>query len=394
MRPLACVLILAGCLEPELGIATSEVMGGSAAPAGKWPDVAAVNFAGQQGCTGTLIAPTVVLTAGHCNDPELDSVLVGTASLARAQDGEVIEVARRVPYESMPGAGDAFETMDLTVLVLARASRFEPRAIATGWARHDIRNGAQVTIAGYGGTNSSSTIYVAELQEAITTITDFDCSTSLGCNPPVQPAGELGAGGMGVDTCPGDSGGPLYLMTEYGNFLAGATSRAYDDATTACKDGGIYARPDKVVDWIEASAGVPVARGPAPAVDPIEVVRGNAAETQIRANDPRTSSHDFAIAVPPAHGAAKVRGDGRVRVCADPSFVGEDSMVVTVTDEDDSARMLEVRIPIAATDGVPAESCDVDDFEGGGCCDSGGRAGSSALVGLGLLMLVTRRRRR
>lgn len=369
-------------------------MGGSDAPAGKWPDVAAVNFAGQQGCTGTLIAPTVVLTAGHCNDPELDSVLVGTASLARAQDGELVEVARRIPYESTPGAGDSFETMDLTVLVLARASTFAPRAVATGWAKFDIKNGAEVTIAGYGGTNADSTIYVAELQEAVTTITDFDCSTSLGCNEPVKPAGELGAGGMGIDTCPGDSGGPLYLMTDYGAFLAGATSRAYDDATTQCKDGGIYARPDKVVDWIEAAAGVPVARGPSPAADPIAVVRGHGAETQIVANDPTTKSHDFAIATAPMHGAAKVRGDGRLRVCADPSFVGEDSVVVKVTDEHDSARSLEVRIPIAATDGTPADSCDVDDFEGGGCCDSGGRAGSSALVGLGLLMLVTRRRRR
>ena len=39
-----------------------------------------------------------------------------------------------------------------------------------------------------------------------------------------MPDGELGAGGMGIDTCPGDSGGPLYLPTDFGTFLAGVTS--------------------------------------------------------------------------------------------------------------------------------------------------------------------------
>jgi endonuclease G len=245
VRALAISLIFAGACATEPdgsheSATAAEVMGGSNAPDGKWPDIAAVNFAGQQGCTGTLIAPTVVLTAGHCNDAELDSVLVGTASLNRAADGETIAVAQRIEYESSPGAGDSYETMDLTVLVLARPSVFAPRALATAWARFDIVNGAQVTIAGYGGINAESTQYVFELQEAITTITDAECTEKPGCNASVAPAGELGAGGMGVDTCPGDSGGPLYLMTAYGNFLAGATSRAYDDATTQCKDGGVY----------------------------------------------------------------------------------------------------------------------------------------------------------
>ena len=50
-------------------------------------------------------------------------------------------------------------------------------------------------------------MYVDELQEATTVITDADCSrTDLGCNIAAYPNGELGAGGMGVDSCPGDSG--------------------------------------------------------------------------------------------------------------------------------------------------------------------------------------------
>ena len=113
----------------------TPVIGGADAVAGKWPDVAAVNFGGSQGCTGTLIAPTVVLTAGHCNEADLDNVLVGTTSLARPQDGEMINVMKRIEYPSSQSSED------LTVLVLAEPARVEPRRIASGWAqvRHQER---------------------------------------------------------------------------------------------------------------------------------------------------------------------------------------------------------------------------------------------------------------
>src|SRR5438874_2596884 len=113
------------------------------------------------------------------------------------------------------------------------------------------------------------TSYVNELQQARSQITDFDCADMPGCNGNAKPFGELGAGGMGIDTCPGDSGGPLYLLTDYGSLLAGVTSRSYDNASVACGEGGIYERPDKIVEWIEREAGVPVTHGPEPIADPI-----------------------------------------------------------------------------------------------------------------------------
>src|SRR5260370_33086108 len=89
-----------------------------------------------------------------------------------------------------------------------------------------------------------------------------------GCHVSVKPGGELGAGGMGIDTCPGDSGGPLYLLTDYGSLLAGVTSRSYDNASVACGEGGIYERPDKIVEWIERAAGAAGAARPQATRDP------------------------------------------------------------------------------------------------------------------------------
>jgi endonuclease G len=405
---LACSLVPAmataanGDGEPPAGVAagsSAPIIGGDNAMAGKWPDVAAILFPGASGdsprCTGTLVAPTIVITAGHCYDaldpPLPDNVLIGTSSLARPGDGETIAIQRGYPYPN------AETTEDITVLVLARASSRAPRKIATGWARADIANGAAISLVGFGAVNRNGDQFVNELQEASSTITDFDCSTSPGCNAAAQPAGELGAGGMGIDTCPGDSGGPLYLATGYGAFLVGITSRSYDNANVSCSEGGIYVRPDKILDWIQAKAGVPIARGPEPEADPIVAVHGDGGDTKISVNDPRSNAHSFAITTPPAHGMAKVRGDGAVRVCTDPAAApGDDELTVTITDTKHDGRALAITIPIQIQDGTPALTCDLDDFDTGGCCDSRGhhgRSGGAIPLTIGVLALVMRRRR-
>jgi len=383
----------AGCVDleplPEEAALSSEVTGGEAAPAGQWPDVAAVLISGQAQCSGVLIAPTVALTAGHCNQSGLQSILVGTTSLARPSEGETLSVVKRIEYP------DSQQTEDLTVLVLGKASRFKPRAIASGWAGAEIRNGAVVDIVGYGAIDRDAMMYVNDLQQAETTVTDADCTQKLGCNAAVSPGGELGAGGMGIDSCRGDSGGPLYLPTSFGTFVAGITSRSYDDATFPCSQGGIYARPGKVADWIEQAAGVKISRGPEPRFDSLSAVRGFGAETSISVNDPASKRHSFAIAAQPAHGTARVRDDGRVRVCTDPAAEpGGDAVVVTITDRANSIRKLDVEIPIEIEGGDPGVDCSVDDFDGGGCCDSGRSARGSLPLGLGVLVVLRRRRRR
>lgn len=375
----------------------APVIGGSNAPAGQWPDVAAVLYkqtdgTDQQMCTGTLVAPTVVLTAGHCDpalDPQignLDNVLLGTNSLAMG--GETVPVASVHQYPNSQSSED------VTVLVLARPAAETPRAIATGWARLDIKNAASVEFVGYGAIDMNGNTYIDALQEAQSTITDFDCSTSSGCNTAARPAGELGAGGMGIDTCPGDSGGPMYLLTPYGTWLAGVTSRGYDNSQYACSQGGIYERPDKIVAWIEQVAGVPVMHGPEPTADPIMAVHGGAGETVIAANDPKTKTHTFAIMTPPAHGTAAVRNDGRVRVCTDPTATGSDAVTVEVADGD---RKVATTIPIAIADGTAPASCDVNAFsvgdDSGGCCSSTGGGTGSIPLALGVLAVVIRSRR-
>ena len=245
-----------------------RVVGGIDADQGSWPDTAAVFFSEEQGCTGVLIAPTVVLSAGHCAGG-ITHVVLDTVDYQSG--GEEIDVVETIVYPRWE------RTLDLSLLILEHPASVPPRTIALGCAAEHIEDGAEVVIVGYGATDAWGERYGSRLQQASTEVEDADCSdTWLGCMPEVSPGGELRAGGDGVDACFGDSGGPLYLVVtsqqsedssqrmDYNLavevteavYLVGITSRGYDSSRRPCSEGGIYVRPDAAIDWIEEQTGV------------------------------------------------------------------------------------------------------------------------------------------
>lgn len=357
----------------------APVVGGDDAPAGKWPDIAGMLFEGSLDCSGVLIAPELVLTAGHCNDSALQQVVIGSVSRSNFGDADVIDVAERIEYPS------SWTSFDITVVRLARASTKTPRPIATGWARFDIRNGATVALVGFGAVDENGTQSVDALQEAETTITDADCSQSAGCNAGARPAGELGAGGNGIDTCFGDSGGPAYLVTDYGIFLAGITSRSYDDATVPCAEGGIYGRPDAIVAWIETETGITLPPGPGPSAE-VLVAPGGSGSVRVEPNDPHDdATHTFTVVTQGEHGTAEVSSNGTVTYrVTDSTYLGTDAITVEVADADEPARKVAFQVDV-----------EVVEDTGGGCCSTskGSPAGATALFALVGLALLRRRRR-
>src|ERR1044072_4534129 len=69
--------LAAACAAPALTAAPSmAVVGGKDAAPGAYPAVAEITFGQSFLCTGTLIAPTWVLTAGHCGS--ITGAAVGT----------------------------------------------------------------------------------------------------------------------------------------------------------------------------------------------------------------------------------------------------------------------------------------------------------------------------
>ncbi len=394
VRPTLVVLLLASFAPAALANPAGEVstpteqspdiVGGAQVPDGKWLDAAGIiDDSGEPICTGVLVAPTVVLTAGHCAGG-IRSVILGTNDFT--QGGEQINVVQEIPYPNWQNSHD------ITALVLEHPSTIEPRLIASGCIRDNyIANGADVAIVGYGAIDTRGRQYTNELREAFTTVTDADCTAiDRGCTSSVSPGGEIGAGGMGIDTCFGDSGGPMYLLTDRGDFVVGLTSRGWDDSTTPCGDGGIYERPDSVIDWIESQTGATLVEptcnvAPAPTAPEIVVAAGDTASTAVAANDPDTTdSETYAISVAPEHGTAEISATGELTFAADADYEGADQLTVQVTDNGQPALSGDVVVLITVTPGDAAGGC--------GCSTGSGGAPGTLLLLLFVAALLRRSR--
>jgi MYXO-CTERM domain-containing protein len=373
-----------GSSEPPVKVA-DEVVGGQPVPDGKWPDAAAVLYNGtdptrNQGCTGVLIAPDVVLTAGHCIDESISAVFVNANDL-RSNTGQVLPVQRAISYSQW------WRSYDIGVLLLAQPSTVTPRPIASGCIGDQYaKNGAQVAIVGYGATDSQAREYGFELREAYTAIHDVDCTSTPGCESNVSPGGELLAGGDGIDSCNGDSGGPLYLLTDRGEYLIGITSRATGDATVPCSDGGIYVRADAVFDWVRQETGRTIEDptcnfAPEPSAQAIEVEAGDTASTSVAANDPDVGdTHTYSIAVGAEHGELTLHDDGTVEYHARDDYEGPDTFTIAVTDNGAPNLTGQVQVNVTV---LPTEGC--------GCRSSRPGAGPILLFLLVGLALTRRR---
>ena len=230
----------------------ARIIGGSAVTGKEFADCVAVGDDTDWGCTGTLIAANVVLTAGHCK--KLHSrIFVGNDVDGT---GREFRIARHVRHPQWTGGLEN----DLMLLILEKpVTGVKPRALADG-ARIDAATDARVV--GFGTTDLGGTFgFGRKLQTDVPVV-------SRACNGKVKSKKDSAVYGCHVnkeivagkpllnrDTCRGDSGGPLYVAQGKQWLLAGVTSRGTAHGTNMCGDGGIYTRVDKYQAWIASVIG-------------------------------------------------------------------------------------------------------------------------------------------
>lgn len=274
---------------PAVANRHQAIVGGTDVAPGMWPDTVAV--LGKTGvCTGTLIAPDVVLTAGHCADITPTYVVANTTNYA-VSGGAKVAVLRTVAYP------DWDHTYDVSVIILSQPiNSVTPRRIGTACSYDEFQPDTMVRLVGFGATDAGGATSNTHLKEAMTAVVDPVCSGPYGCNKVVAPGGEFVAGGSGnADSCFGDSGGPVYLETERGPILVGAVSRGVNNSATPCGGGGIYVRTDNIIQWIEDTAGHAVMKDDCVGAAPMDAA--DAPTDEVGCNATGTGSASLAFSV-------------------------------------------------------------------------------------------------
>lgn len=358
------------------------IVGGSEAPAGRWESVASVRYAGAAGCSGVLIHPELVLTAGHCVAETLDSVALGGIDLDDPDTFELVEVSEIHLYE------DHWNTHDVAVLVLAEPAETPVAPLAIGCAERWLVDGAEAQVLGFGNTDSDGGGATSLLHEAALRVEVADCQdASRGCNVGYS---DVIAGGDGVDTCVGDSGGPLFLWGDGDPHLAGTTSRAALPQSRTCGDGGIYVGLAGVSGWIEGVTGQSLEQPDCDFVNTppealafsIQVAVGESAEFLLEVEDPdEGQGAAWSIAAPTAFAEASVDG---ASLFVEGLRIGADVLLLEV---DDGFDVAELEVPVVVTSAAREAVVDPEPRNG---CSTG--PGSSAWALLAVLALRVRRR--
>jgi secreted trypsin-like serine protease len=251
MRTLAlAVIVLLAVAVPARAVSGGETVAIQTVPF----------VAGTGSCTGTLIAPDRVLTAGHCvdgADPERFGVVVGAdarnpANVPKAAIHRAREFAIHPGYKlAFPFAKDSPQNAtavdDVAIIVLTKpVEGIAPIAIAgPGDAALELP-GASVRILGYGETGNL--VRPPALQAG--TLAVISATRCRKAYPGAINATDLCALDVTDDNritqpCPGDSGGPLIAQGPAGPVQVGVTSWATEVKNHTCGDArlpGVWMR--------------------------------------------------------------------------------------------------------------------------------------------------------
>jgi secreted trypsin-like serine protease len=250
---LACLgLALAAAPTARAQFPEPRVIGGSTTTIEQYPWQAAVvydparvsgNPFQRQFCGGSLITPYIVLTAAHCvydTDPQNNSsldpddvnVVLGQTTLSTAplaSELDVQGVSYAAGYEDSYGPGQGVPSDDVGYLVLQSPYNAVTGIDIAGPDEGTLWDaGSPEEITGWGATAESGPGSGGSdtLQRAtVPVVTDSSCAASYGVYFNSSTMVCAGYPEGGIDTCYGDSGGPMQAPMEGGGYrLVGITS--------------------------------------------------------------------------------------------------------------------------------------------------------------------------
>jgi trypsin len=221
-------------------------------------------------CTGTVISPTKVLTAGHCatdvpfNDVPFGTtvVIAGRAVLDQDTGGQVVLVASdwiNQSYHMNISGQNEIPIDDVAVLSLETplASTYTPISLTAQGDQTPYKAMTSAQIVGYGITATQQED-VGVLRTATVDIQDdATCTAAYGSLYDGTRMTCAGDPPSGSDTCEGDSGGPLVVngvevgITDWGQNPCGSNFGVYERLSTYSDlvKADLNRKPPVNLDW-------------------------------------------------------------------------------------------------------------------------------------------------
>lgn len=243
--------------KQQAAIQTRMIVGGSEAQPEAWPwQIAVLNRKKQLICGGTLISSEFVLTAAHCVTSNL-SIVAGEYNLADRdsedrQERFVARVFRHPQYNKRNVDNDiALLKLDQP---LQLTTKVWPACLPS--QGEELEPQTNATILGWGVT-----LYLSQpngkpqverddmLREARVPVVEFDeCKQSYGDNLATHHVVCAGYKEGQIDSCAGDSGGPLLVERDNRWHVYGVTS--FGDECGKEGKYGIYSKTSAYINWI------------------------------------------------------------------------------------------------------------------------------------------------
>jgi hypothetical protein len=203
-------------------------------------------------CSGTLISPTVYLTAGHCTDGAAGVELWFAEDITGNRPGNGYPFTgevRGTPYTHPDYPLSSFVRADVGVVVLeqpitlARYGQLPAEDALEALARGRGLQNQMFTAVGYGLQRTNPVFTESDVRRMVATPHLMQINTALTGSYSLLLSNNANTGG----TCFGDSGGPNFVGTS--NVVGAVTS--YGINSNCAGSGGVFRMDRKSArDWV------------------------------------------------------------------------------------------------------------------------------------------------